>query len=270
LIKTAACAVLATTMALGAPAVAAAHDEGGVLSRIVKSGEFRVGMSGSQPPFCVKSKSGELIGYEVELAKLLANAMGVELKIVEKPFGQLQGALEAGEVDAVMSGMTMTPERNVRFAFVGPYMVSGKSILTTSTALAAIDEASDIDQSDIKLAALAGSTSQKFVEKVIPKAKLTTTSDYDEGVKAVMDGTVDAMVADFPICALTMLRYPDAGLATLSQPLTIEPIGIALPPGDSLLVNMVTNYLGALEGTGLLELLEKKWFEDGSWLLQVP
>jgi polar amino acid transport system substrate-binding protein len=78
------------------------------------------------------------------------------------------------------------------------------------------------------------------------------------------------MVADFPICALTMLRYPDAGLATLSKPLTIEPIGIALPPGDSLLVNMVTNYLGALEGTGLLELLEKKWFEDGSWLLQVP
>ena len=149
-------------------------------------------------------------------------------------------------------------------------MVSGKSILTTSAALAAIDEASDIDQADIRLAALAGSTSQKFVEKLIPKAKLTAIADYDEGVKAVMEGNVDAMVADFPICALTMLRYPDAGLATLSKPLTIEPIGIALPPGDSLLVNMVTNYLGALEGTGLLELLEKRWFEDGSWLLQVP
>jgi polar amino acid transport system substrate-binding protein len=269
-IKVIVCALVVGGVALGGPAVAAAHDEAGVLSRIVKSGEFRVGMSGSQPPFCVKSKSGELIGYEVELAKLLANAMGVELKIVEKPFGELLGALEAGEVDAVMSGMTMTPERNVRVAFVGPYMVSGKSILTTSTALAAIDEASDIDQSDVRLAALAGSTSQKFVERLIPKAKLTTTSDYDEGVKAVMEGKVDAMVADFPICALTMLRYPDAGLATLSRPLTIEPIGIALPPGDSLLVNMVTNYLGALEGTGLLELLEKKWFEDGSWLLQVP
>jgi len=270
MIKVIVCALVVGGVALGGPAVATAHDEAGVLSRIVKSGEFRVGMSGSQPPFCVKSKSGELIGYEVELAKLLANAMGVELKIVEKPFGELLGALEAGEVDAVMSGMTMTPERNVRVAFVGPYMVSGKSILTTSTALAAIDEASDIDQSDIRLAALAGSTSQKFVERLIPKAKLTTTSDYDEGVKAVMEGKVDAMVADFPICALTMLRYPDAGLATLSRPLTIEPIGIALPPGDSLLVNMVTNYLGALEGTGLLELLEKKWFEDGSWLLQVP
>lgn len=270
MIKGVVCALVVVGVALGGSAVAAAHDEAGVLSRIVKNGELRVGMSGNQPPFCVKSKSGELIGYEVDLAKLLANAMGVELKIVEKPFGQLLGALEAGEVDAVMSGMTMTPERNVRVAFVGPYMVSGKSILTTSAALAAIDEASDIDQADIRLAALAGSTSQKFVEKLIPKAKLTAIADYDEGVKAVMEGNVDAMVADFPICALTMLRYPDAGLATLSKPLTIEPIGIALPPGDSLLVNMVTNYLGALEGTGLLELLEKRWFEDGSWLLQVP
>jgi polar amino acid transport system substrate-binding protein len=270
MIKGVVCALVVVGVALGGSAVAAAHDEAGVLSRIVKNGELRVGMSGNQPPFCVKSKSGELIGYEVDLAKLLANAMGVELKIVEKPFGQLLGTLEAGEVDAVMSGMTMTPERNVRVAFVGPYMVSGKSILTTSAALAAIDEASDIDQADIRLAALAGSTSQKFVEKVIPKAKLTAIADYDEGVKAVMEGNVDAMVADFPICALTMLRYPDAGLATLSKPLTIEPIGIALPPGDSLLVNMVTNYLGALEGTGLLELLEKRWFEDGSWLLQVP
>jgi len=263
-------ALVAVASVLAGSVVAVAHEDAAALGRIVKSGQLRVGMSGTQPPFCVKSKSGELIGYEVDLAKLLANAMGVELKLVEKPFGELLTALEAGEVDAVMSGMTMTPERNVRVAFVGPYMVSGKSILTTSATLSAIDEASDIDQSDIRLAALAGSTSQKFVEKLIPKAKLTTTADYDEGVEAVMEGKVDAMVADFPICALTMLRYPDAGLATLGKPLTIEPIGIALPPGDSLLVNMVSNYLGALEATGLLEALEKKWFEDGSWLLQVP
>ncbi len=55
-----------------------------------------------------------------------------------------------------------------------------------------------------------------------------------------------------------------------SEPMTIEPIGIALAPGDALLVNMVTNYLGALEGIGLLDALEKKWFEDGGWLIQLP
>ena len=92
--KSVVCVVLVGCFVVGGSAVAFAHDDAGVLGRIVKSGEFRVGMSGSQPPFCVKSKSGQLIGYEVELAASLANAMGVELKIVEKPFGELLGALE--------------------------------------------------------------------------------------------------------------------------------------------------------------------------------
>ncbi len=257
-------------IACGGVASAIAGTDAPVLSRIVKSGELRVGTSGAQPPFSVKAKSGELIGYEVDLARLLASAMGVELKLVEKPFGELLPALASGEVDLVMSGMTMTPERNLQAAFVGPYIVSGKSILTTSKALAAIDEAQDINQGDLTLTALKGSTSQKFVEKLIPKAKLVTTDDYDAGIKMVMDGQANAMVADFPICALTLMRYPDAGFATLAKPLTIEPIGVALPPGDSLLLNMVENYLGALEGVGVLELLETKWFEDGSWLIQVP
>jgi polar amino acid transport system substrate-binding protein len=247
-----------------------AAEDAPVLGRIVTTGEFKVGVSGNQPPFVVRSKSGDLIGFEVDLAKLLARAMGVELKLIEKPFAELLPALEAGEVDAVMSGMTMTPARNMRAAFVGPYMVSGKSILTKSSTLAAIQETEDIDQSRVKLVALKGSTSQDFVQKVLPKAKFTAMDDYDQAVAAVLGGGADALVADFPICALSVLRYPDAGLATLVKPLTIEPIGIALPAGDSLLLNMVENYLGALEAIGLLEELEMKWFEDGAWLIQLP
>jgi polar amino acid transport system substrate-binding protein len=264
------CVLTAVLLSVGAAAGVGAAEKAPVLSRIVSSGELRVGTSGAQPPLSVTSKTGAIIGFEVDLANMLAGAMGVELKLVQKPFGELLSALEAGEVDLVMSGMTMTPERNLRAAFVGPYMVSGKSILTTSTALAAIDEAQDINQEDLTLTALKGSTSQKFVERLIPKANLVTTDDYDAGIKMVMEGKASAMVADFPICALTMMRYPDAGFATLAKPLTIEPIGVALAPGDSLLLNMVSNYLGALEAVGVLDALEAKWFEDGAWLIQVP
>ena len=111
--------IVVLAMVAGASGAFAAEDAP-VLSRIVKAGEFRVGVSGNQPPFVVKSKSGELIGYEIDVANLLANAMNVELTLVEKTFAELLPALEAGEVDAVMSGMTMTPERNLRVAFVGP------------------------------------------------------------------------------------------------------------------------------------------------------
>ena len=264
------CLAIALIALVGAAADIQAADNGSTLSRIVSSGTFRVGMSGTQPPFTVISKTGDLIGYEVDLANILADAMGVKVEFVQKPFGQLLPALEKGEIDAIMSGMTMTPKRNLKAAFVGPYIVSGKSILAKSSTLAALNDAEEIDSSSITITALKGSTSEKFVEKVFEKTTFVGVDDYDAGVQMVIDGKADALVADFPICALSQMRFPDAGLATLKDPMTIEPIGIALAPGDSLLINMVTNYLGTLQGLGLLDSLEEKWFEDGGWLIQLP
>ena len=249
---------------------AAAAEDAPVLSRIVESGKLRVGMSGAQPPFNFKAKNGTLMGYDVQVARLLANAMGVELVPVEKPFGDLLDALTAGEVDVVISGMTMTPERNLRAAFIGPYMVSGKSILTKSATIAAIDEAGEIDRANLKVAALRGSTSEKFVRTVAPKVQLILADSPDAAVQMVLDDEVDALVADYPTCALARLRNPPAGLATLEQPLTIAPMGIAVAPGDSLLLNMMENYLGALDAIGVFEELEGIWFDSGGWLAQLP
>ncbi len=251
-----------------APTLAPASDSP-VLARIAKQGELRVGMSASQPPLNMKSKTGEIIGLEADLATVLAAAMGVELKIVEKPFPELLGALEKKQVDMVMSGMTITLERNMRAAFVGPYMISGKSILTSSQALAGADEAEDINAESLRLAALENSTSQKFVEMAAPKAKLVVIQDYDEGVRMVLAGEVEALVADYPICLLSVLRNPGKGLVAIA-PLSLEPIGIALPAGDPLLVNLVQNYLGAMSASGLLDRLKERWLQDPSWLEQLP
>jgi polar amino acid transport system substrate-binding protein len=196
--------------------------------------------------------------------------MEVELKLVEKPFGQLMDALVAGEVDLVMSGMTMTPKRNLRAAFVGPYIVSGKSILTRDATIARIEEASEIDASGLTVVALAGSTSQRFVERQMAEATLVTVPDYDAGVAMILDGSADLMIADYPICVLSVLRHGDEGLVTLDQPLTLEPIGVAVRPDDSLLLNFIENYLAALDTLGVLAELEVKWFDDPSWLILVP
>jgi polar amino acid transport system substrate-binding protein len=241
-----------------------------VLSAVVDRGTLRVGMSGDQPPFNVVSKNGELIGLEVDLANALANSIGVDLEIVQRPFGTLLGALEAGEVDMVMSGLTMTPERNLKVAFVGPYFVSGKAILTKNENLAGSNEADDINKGTVRLAALAGSTSERFVQEVTPEAQLTAVQSYDEAVQAVIDGRVDALVADFPICVISVFRNPDAGLISLSSPFNFEPIGIAMPANDPLFTNLVTNYVNLLEGTGLLEELRSRWFVDAAWLDQLP
>ena len=243
---------------------------GKVLSKIYKNGELRVGTSGSQPPFTMKSKEGQLMGYEIELAKLLTDAMSLKLKFVEKPFSELLPALEKGEIDVIMSGMTITPERNINFTFVGPYLVSGKSILAKAKRLSALDEIAEINRSTVTIAVLKGTTSQRFVEKMVPNVKLVTTPDYDSAVKMVLEDKVDIMIADYPVCVLSILRHPEAGLATLEEPLTIEPIGMALPPDAFQLHNLVENYLTALEIAGILADLEAKWFQDGSWLIRLP
>ena len=249
---------------------AATAQESPVLDRVVETGELRVGMSGNQPPFNMRDRTGNLMGLDVDLATALAAAMNAELQIVTKPFGELLTALEAGEVDMVISGMTITAGRSRRVSFVGPYMLSGMSILTNSRSLAAIEETEDFDQANLKLAALRNSTSQAFVERHLPAAQLTPVEDYDQGVQMVLSDEVDALVADMPICLLSVLRHPNAGLLTLDEPLTIEPIGMALPKGDLQFRNAVENYYRALEGTGILQALRERWMEDGSWIAALP
>ena len=154
-----------------------------VLGRIVARGELLVGTSGNQPPLNATTKSGEIIGLEADLAAAMAQAMGVALRFVPMPFGELLPALERGEVDLVLSSVTMTPQRNTRVAFVGPYFVSGKALLTKSKRMAAVKESGEIDNASTTLAALEGSTSQAFVQNAVSRATLVTVKDYDRAVR---------------------------------------------------------------------------------------
>lgn len=252
----------------GEPPVKAPVSPG--IDSIVKRGELVVGTAGSMPPLNMTTKNGEVIGLEPDIASMMAASMGVKLRLVTMPFVELLSALERGDLDMVMSDMTMTPRRNMEVAFVGPYFISGKSILTKTNTIAAATNTEEINQSDTSLTVLRGSTSQTFVEKLLPKAQLVPALDYDAAVAMVVDGKVDAMVADYPICVTSVLRYPEEGLASLVKPLTFEPIGVAMPGNDPLLLNWVQNFLSMLEGTGELEALRVKWFSDGSWLKELP
>jgi polar amino acid transport system substrate-binding protein len=248
----------------------AAHRSPSRLDQILASGELRVGLSGNQPPLNMKNVRGEIVGLEVDLIQELAGSMGLKVRFVEMPFAQLLPALESNKVDLVISGMTITPERNARAAFAGPYLVSGKSVLSRSEEISDVETAEALDRPERTYAALAGSTSEKFVKTSMPSATLVTTPDYDTAVQMVIAGKVDALVADFPICAVSVLRYPEENLSMLVTPFTVEPLGIALPPDDPLFVNLVQNYLRTLENTGILVQLKARWLNDGDWVAELP
>ena len=240
------------------------------IDRIVQKGELVVGVSASQPPLNMKTKKGDIIGMEPELAEMMAEAMGVKLKLVEIPFKNLIEAVQTGEVDMAMSGITVTPKRNMKVAFAGNYFVTGKAVLTKIKTIAAMENPEDINTPKSKLVALRGSTSQMFIEVVLPNAKLTTTNTYDEAIQMVLDGRVDAMFADYQYCLYTLLRYPDKGLISIIAPLTYEPVSIALPADAHHLANWVNNYINALKGSGALKDLKEDWFSDPSWISEMP
>jgi polar amino acid transport system substrate-binding protein len=246
-----------------------APDSGG-LARIHAQRELAVGTAASMPPLNMTTRRGEVIGLDIDLARAMAEALKVRLRLVTIPFPDLLPALEAGKVDAVISGMTITPERSLRAAFVGPYFVSGKSLLARADGPVPGKAPDELNDPSIRLAALRDSTSQQFAERVMPRARLSLVQNYDEGTALVVQDRVDAMVADFPVCVFSVFRYPDRGLYALVNPLTREPLGIALPRNDPALEGWTREWLRGLEASGALARMQDRWFKDASWLGELP
>lgn len=242
---------------------------GKTMDSILQKGELVVGITGTQPPLNVADKDGKIIGYDADIAKLIAINLGVKIKFATMPFAELLPALTAGKVDMVLSSMTMTLERNRKVAFIGPYYVSGKGILTKAQTIGALQQAAGMNKPEFKVAALNNSTSQTFVEQAAPKAQLVPTKSYDEAIDMLLQDKVNAIVADYPFCAFTAFRLQDKGLVAGQSKLTVEPLGIAIPE-DALLINWLGNYVNMLEASGQLKNLTDKWFQSGSWIKELP
>ena len=236
------------------------------LAGILARGELRIGMSGEQPPLNMTARSGELVGLEVALGRVLASIIGVEASFVRKPFAELLDAVESGEIDLAMSGIGITPQRNLRVAFVGPYFISGKSLLSKSQELLDVKTPAELNRADLRIAALAGSTSEAYVRRHLSEARLVTSQSLDAAVQMVKDDRADALLADLETCHFAALRHPDSGLMSLEKTFTVEPIGIALPPDDPQLTNLLDNYVKALDRQGALQTARDYWFENDDWL----
>jgi polar amino acid transport system substrate-binding protein len=251
------------------PTPAPAPSASPVLDRILSRGELRVGMSGDMPPLNMLNKQDKIIGLDADLAAMMADAMGVKLNVQKIAFSGLLPALEAGSIDLIISNMTMTPDRNLKVAFVGPYFTSGKGLLTKNTTLTQAKKFADINNPQFTFVALKGSTSEAVTRAGAPQAKLVTVGTENEGVKMVIDGKADAMLADFPICVVAAYRNQGSGLVPVAAPLTYEPIGIAVPKGDPHLLNWLENFLRSVEKAGYMKDLGEKWFAQPTWVDQL-
>ena len=242
---------------------------GPTIDSVLKKKELVVGTSGTYAPLTFKAKDGNPRGLDIDLSRFIAGAMNVKLRVGVIPFDELIPALESGKIDMILSCMTITPERNLRVAYIGPYFMSGQSILTTKDVAININGLADINKPDFSIAVPKGTTTEKIAKMMLPKAKLVVAKSTDDALNLLLKKKVVAMMGDYPYVSVASVRYKDKGFVA-NPPFSAEPIGIAVRQDDPLLMNLLQNLLILLRGDGLLDDMTRRWFADTTWIADLP
>ncbi len=242
---------------------------GNVIDRILQKGVLTVGTTGHYPPFTVNDKDGNPMGFDIDLARMMGEAMDVKVNIVEMPISGLFAAVEKGKIDIALAGITITAKRNLRVVFIGPYYVTGQSILGRKSIVENVKGPEDMNKPSFKLVVSRGTTGEQVARAMVPKANIIAAKDMEEAFKMVMDQKAEALMADEPFCVVMAFRNQDKKLA-VSSPFTFEPLGAALPQTDYLWINWVDNFFMNLNATGKLKELKGYWLADPSWMQRLP
>lgn len=243
---------------------------GSTLDRIKRNGELLLGTPGDIPPFSVTTAQGEIIGFDISLSRELARSMGVNLRIVQLPFNELIPALNNSEVDIILSGLSMTPKRNMEIAFVGPYGNSGQAFLGASEIVETLAEPSDLNREGLTIAALKSTTAALTARAVLPKTTVVYTGSLDEALILLLKGEVDGLISDFPYCKVAEFRYREQELKVFDKILSYEQLGIGVSDQDPLFINLLRNYLNLLAGSGALQAMQEYWFKNSGWVEELP
>ena len=247
------------------PAVA-----GPTIDRIKTNGELVLGTPGDFPPFSVTSAQGDLIGFDISLARELAKFMGVNLRIVRLPFHELIPNLKSGTVDMIMSGLSITPMRNMEIAFIGPYGNSGQAFIGKTELTETLSEPLDLNQKGLKIAVLQDTTAVMTIRSVLPKTEVVYTQSLDQSLIMLLNGEIDGLISDYPYCKVAEFKYKDQGLTVFDKILSFEQLGIGIGPDDPLFINLLTNYLNLLVGSGALRAMQEFWFKSSDWISNIP
>ncbi len=231
------------------------------LQKIVKKGTLILGTSGNMKPMTEATDDGKsAVGFDIDLAKTMATAMGVELEIKVIDFDKLIPALEKGKIDMIVSNMTITPKRNTQVAFVGPYLTSGKCLVTKKESLAAAKQ-DELNKAGTKMVVLKDTTDEAFAKAVLTDVEVVAVATQEEAVAMVRDAKVAAMLSEFPICKSIITSNPNDNFVAAFSNLTYEPIGVAIAAENTHLINWTQNFMLRANNIGLFEILAVKWFK---------
>jgi len=234
------------------------------LEQVMKRGVLRVGMS-TFVPWAMKDKTGELIGFEIDVATRLAKDMGVDVQFVPTKWAGIIPALITGKFDVIIGGMGIRPNRNLKVNFSAPYDFTGMSIVAHKELAKGFKSLEDFNRTDVSLAVRLGSTAVTAAKKYMPKAGLKLFDDESQAYQEVLNGRAHAVVGSAPTPAFQALKYPEKLFLPLENTFTREPIGFALKKGDVDTLNFLNSWICVAEAEGWLKERKHYWFETRDW-----
>ena len=240
------------------------------LEKIVSSGELRHGFEAGYMPFEMTDKNGEFIGFDIDMGKKMAEALGVKWVPVNTAWDGIIPSLMTDKFDIIMSGMTVTQERNLKINFADPYIVIGQALIVKGDLKGKITSYKDLNDSKYTVVSKLGTTGEQAVKSMIPKANYKAFETESEGAMEVLAGNADAFVYDLPFCELFMTqRGGNGSIFILNKPFTYEPLAWAINRGDPDFLNWLNNFMKQIRNDGTYDAIYEKWIKNDAWLKEV-
>jgi len=206
------------------------------------------------PPFGFKNpQSGEIEGFDVDMGKLIAEELGVEPKFVEAISDNRIPFLQQGEVDLILSTMTINQERDMEIEFSEPYYIArGRILVPGDSDIKGIE-----DLAGKRVCTALGSTYEETLREEAPDADLKLVDTYSECLELLQNGAIDAISTDDVI--LTGMIIQDDTLKMVGDELTTEPYGAGIKEGDKEFQTFVSDTLEAAQADGRWDDTYQKW-----------
>jgi len=247
------------------PAIAQTEPLGeAMLEQVMKRGVLRVGMS-TFVPWAMQDKTGNFVGFEIDVAKKLAADMGVKAEFIPTKWSGIIPALLTGKFDIIIGGMGIRPERNLKVNFSIPYDYTGMSIVAHKKLAAGYKKIEDFNRPTVTIAVRTGTTAAASVQRFMPKAKTRLFDDESQAIQELLLGRVHAVVASAPLPAYQALAHSDRLFLPLQDDFTKEPIGFAVRKGDPDSLNFLDNWIRVTDAEGWLRDRKNYWFKTRDW-----
>ncbi|XOD70123.1 MAG: ABC transporter substrate-binding protein [Sodalis sp. (in: enterobacteria)] len=236
------------------------------LADIQRAGVVRVATFDTNPPFSsIDAKSHRVVGYDVDFARSIADALGVKLTLILTNPANRIPLLQSGKVDLIIADITITPERAKVINFSRPYFVTGQQFLVPATSSDDLNE-----YASARIGAVKGTTGEQTVHHRFPKARILAYDDIPLALSALRNGNVKAITQDGTILSGLLASSPDkSNFKILPELLSKEQIGIGVKKGENTLLHAINQKQIALEHSGEAERIYNKWF-GSQFLISQP